>query len=75
MDTVVTKVQKHVDSLKAKNTKLAEENTRLKSQLTTAKQINSRIRRIAKKGVPEAEGAADEPAPVVASEAAGVAAV
>lgn len=55
MDTVVTKVQKHVDSLKAKNSKLAEENTRLKAQLTTAKQINSRIRRIAKKGVPGTE--------------------
>lgn len=50
MDTVVTKVQKHVDTLKSKNTKLAEENARLKAQLTSAKQLNSRIRRIAKKG-------------------------
>lgn len=50
MDTIVTKVQKHVDTLKAKNAKLADENARLKAQLTSAKQINSRIRRIAKKG-------------------------
>jgi len=69
MDTIVTKVQKHVDTLKAKNTKLAEENARLKSQLTSAKQINSRIRRIAKKGTdaPDAAAAGDEaPAPTAA---------
>lgn len=49
MDSVVGKIQKHVDSLKSKNTKLADENAKLKAQLTTAKQLNSRIRRIAKK--------------------------
>ena len=54
MDTVVSKVQKHVDNLKAKNAKLAEENARLKAQLVSAKQLNSRIRRIAKK-TPSAE--------------------
>ena len=55
MDTVVTKIQKHVDTLKAKNAKLAEENAKLKANLQQAKQMNSRIRRIAKK--PNAEAA------------------
>jgi hypothetical protein len=63
MDTIVTKVQKHVDSLKAKNTKLAEDNAKLKAQLTAAKQIHSRVRRIAKKP-PAADGAPAEPAAV-----------
>ena len=49
MDSVVSKIQKHVDGLKTKNTKLADENAKLKAQLTNAKQLNSRIRRIAKK--------------------------
>lgn len=49
MDSVITKVQKHVDALKSKNTKLAEDNAKLKAQLVTAKQLHSRIRRIAKK--------------------------
>lgn len=68
MDTVVTKVQKHVDSLKAKNTKLAEENAKLKAQLTQAKQLNSRIRRIAKKGTdaPAAAAPAAETEPIQA---------
>lgn len=60
MDTVVEKIQKHVDSLKTKNAKLAEDNAKLKAQLTAAKQLNSRIRRIAKKpseGEPAAEPA------------------
>ena len=61
MDTIVTKVQKHVDSLKAKNTKLAEDNAKLKAQLTAAKQIHSRVRRIAKKAD---DGAPAEPAAV-----------
>ena len=62
MDTIVTKVQKHVDSLKAKNTKLAEDNAKLKAQLTAAKQIHSRVRRIAKKAPVEGEApAADAP--------------
>ena len=54
MDSVVSKIQKHVDGLKTKNTKLADENAKLKAQLTTAKQLNSRIRRIAKKPTDEA---------------------
>ena len=61
MDSVVGKIQKHVDSLKAKNTKLSDENARLKEQLTAAKQLNSRIRRIAKKPA-ETNPAEAEPA-------------
>lgn len=49
MDAVATKVQKTVDGLKNKNKKLADENLRLKQQLQEAKQLHSRIRRIAKK--------------------------
>jgi len=60
MDSVVGKIQKHVDTLKAKNTKLAEENAKLKAQLTQSKQLHSRIRRIAKK--PNSEGEVPEAA-------------
>lgn len=59
MDAIVTKIQKHVDTLKTKNAKLAEENAKLKANLTAAKQVNSRIRRIAKK--PTATTAPVEP--------------
>lgn len=54
MDASLNKVQKHVDSLKAKNSRLADENQKLKDQLKAAKSINTRIRRIAKpeKGAP-----------------------
>ena len=48
MDPAVSKIQKHVDQLKAKHTKLVDENSKLKTQLAQAKQLNSRIRRIAK---------------------------
>jgi regulator of replication initiation timing len=48
MDPAVGKIQKHVDQLKAKQTKLVDENAKLKAQLAQAKQLNSRIRRIAK---------------------------
>lgn len=62
MDSVVGKIQKHVDTLKSKNTKLAEENAKLKAQLTQTKQLHSRIRRIAKKptdAVPATPAAAE----------------
>lgn len=49
VDTIVSKVQKHLDQLKAKNTKLAEDNAKLKTQLTEARSSHSRIRRIPKK--------------------------
>jgi outer membrane murein-binding lipoprotein Lpp len=65
MDSVINKVQKHVDTLKAKNARLAEDNAKLKEQLTSAKQLHSRIRRIAKKGDPAGAtpAAAATPAP------------
>lgn len=55
MDSAITKVQKHVDILKTKNTRLADENAKLKAQLQAAKQLNSRIRRIAKPTKPVGE--------------------
>ena len=60
MDPAVSKIQKHVDQLKAKHTKLVDENAKLKAQLTQAKQLNSRIRRIAKPTKPAS--AEDDPA-------------
>lgn len=49
IDSVATKVQKHVDGLNAKIEKLAAENAALKAQLHAAKASNSRIRRIPKR--------------------------
>lgn len=46
------KVQKVIDSLKAKNDKLAEENKKLKATIHEHKAANSRIRRIPKKTPP-----------------------
>lgn len=57
MDSVVGKIQKHVDTLKSKNLKQTEEIAKLKAQLTATKQLHSRIRRIAK---PDAEPAVPE---------------
>lgn len=51
-DTLISRVQKHIEVLKVKNTKLAEENARLKQQLAEVKASNSRIRRIPKKTEP-----------------------
>ena len=48
-DVVVSRVQKHIDTLKTKTGKLAEENSRLKQQLADLKASHSRIRRIPKK--------------------------
>jgi hypothetical protein len=42
------KVQKAIDTLKAKNEKLAQDNKRLKGELQQQKSANSRIRRIPK---------------------------
>jgi vacuolar-type H+-ATPase subunit D/Vma8 len=53
MDTgIVIKIQKHLDQLKQKNVKLAEENTRLKKLVMDIRSTNSRVRRIPKKIVP-----------------------
>lgn len=56
-DTLVTRVQKHIDTLKCKNDKLVGENGRLKQQLADLKASNSRIRRIPKKSAEAAEAA------------------
>ena len=66
MDPAVSKIQKHVDQLKTKNTKLVDENAKLKAQLVQAKQLNSRIRRIAKPTKTPTEQPAEQPAPVEA---------
>jgi cell shape-determining protein MreC len=50
MDNVATRVNKVIETKNQKIGKLQEENARLKAQLTAAKQLHSRIRRIAKKG-------------------------
>lgn len=47
-ESVVAKVQKYVDALKAKNAKLADENAKLRAQLQEARASHSRIRRIPK---------------------------
>ena len=52
--SVLTKVQRHIDQLKGKNSKLSEENAKLKAALASAKVAGSRIRRIPKKDAPPA---------------------
>ena len=47
-DPIVSRVQRHVDLLRAKQDKLVAENARLKAQLVEAKAAGSRIRRIPK---------------------------
>lgn len=54
----LSRVQKLIEALKAKNCKLAEENARLKTQIAELKASNSRIRRIPKKPAAAAEEAA-----------------
>lgn len=45
---IVSRVQKHIDGLNAKNAKQAEEIVRLKKQLADLKALQSRIKRIPK---------------------------
>jgi regulator of replication initiation timing len=56
IDAIVGKVQRHLDQLKAKNAKLAEDNQKLKQQLAEARSSNSRVARIPRKK-PAAESA------------------
>jgi hypothetical protein len=49
MDSIANKVQKHVAAITAKTAKQQAEIQRLKEQLATAKAMNTRIRRIAKR--------------------------
>lgn len=65
-DSLVSRVHKHIEGLKTKNGKLAEENARLKAALAEAKTSNSRIRRIPKKRAP---AAADDDAAAAAQPA------
>lgn len=58
-DTLLSRVQKHIEALKIKNTKLADENSRLKQQLSDLKASHSRIRRIPKKATGEGEAEAE----------------
>lgn len=57
-DSLVSRVQKHIDALKARNSKLADENARLKQQLGELRASTSRIRRIPRKPAPAADAAA-----------------
>ena len=57
-DPIVSRVQRHVDVLRAKQDKLVAENARLKAQLAEAKAAGSRIRRIPKAAAPAAAPAA-----------------
>ena len=49
MDSYVQKINKHLDTIKAKNEKLAEENRQLKETIKNLKSVNSRVRRLPKK--------------------------
>lgn len=57
MDSYVQKINKHLDTIKAKNEKLAEENRQLKETIKELKSVNSRVRRLPKKPVPCDESA------------------
>ena len=57
VDSIVSKVQKHLDQLKAKNQKLTEDNAKLKQQLAEARSSHSRIRRIPKRKPEDAPAA------------------
>lgn len=54
-DPQVARIVKGLDSLKAKISKLTEENARLKQQLAELKASQSRIRRIPKKSAEQPE--------------------
>jgi cell division septum initiation protein DivIVA len=66
----VNKVNKHVEQLKNRNTRLQEDNARLKKQLQDLKSVSTRIRRIPRKDVGTAAAAEPEaPASVGAVQA------
>ena len=52
METTIAKITKHLDSLQARNNKLAEENKKLKAAMAELKSLNSRVRRIPKAPAP-----------------------
>ncbi len=49
MDSGIARIQKQFDNVNARNTKLQEENAKLKKQLAEHKTNNSRIRRVPQK--------------------------
>ena len=49
MDSGIARITKQFDNLNARNTKLQEENAKLKKQLAEHKTNNSRIRRVPQK--------------------------
>jgi cell division protein FtsB len=53
MESVVAKIQKHLDTMTKKNEKLVEENRILKEKISELKSLNSRVRKIPKKPLPE----------------------
>ena len=55
MDSYVQKINKHLETMKAKNDKLSEENRQLKETIKELKSVNSRVRRLPKKPAPSPE--------------------
>lgn len=51
MDSTVTKITKHLDTMTKKNEKLAAENAALKQKIADLKSVNSRVRKIPKKTI------------------------
>lgn len=54
MESVVAKIQKHLDTMTKKNEKLSEENRVLREKISEMKSLNSRVRKIPKKPTGEA---------------------
>ena len=59
MDSYVQKINKHIDTIKAKAEKLAEENRQLKETIKNLKSVNSRVRRLPKKVATDAPPATE----------------
>lgn len=56
----MTKIHKHLDTIKAKNDKLVAENKALKDHIRELKSMNSRVRRIPKQPAPAPAPAPEE---------------
>ena len=73
MDSGIARITKQFEALNARNTKLQEENAKLKQQLAEHKSLNSRIRRVPQKKEKADKAAAAggeptaQPAPEVAA--------
>lgn len=62
MDSGIARITKQFDNLSARNTKLQEENAKLKKQLAEHKTNNSRIRRVPQKKDKAGDKVVDKPA-------------